>query len=352
MKHINLYRFSITIGISILFSCSYANKSADELSETALNDEYSVEEVTQYAPPENNEADNINYFVPLQIAEDDAIKSKEYATPQSPAFNPTNYLATRAATTIHDDGVHKFIRTADMKFKVKDLPQATHKIEDIIIKNRGFIIHSSISNQTPYSETINISKDSAIVRYYNNLQGSLTLKVPYQLLDSTLREIAPLALLIDYRNLEAKDVTTQLMSERMRQARMGRKQNRLSKAIDNKGRKLDDIVEAENTLDESQENADNAKIREFMINDQIAYSTIKINLYQDRTEYTEKVARKKEYIKEYEEGFGTQAIESIKAGWHIVCSIFLFLISIWPFILIITIIIIVLIKFTKPKKDK
>jgi len=277
------------------------------------------------------------------------LKSEE-SVPATLKFVPPsvvpNFIATSAATGINDDDMHKFIRTAQMKFKVKDVVEATHLIESIILNNKGFIINTSISNKELNSQTINISKDSALMTYYTNLESRLQLKVPCQLLDTTLRQIAPLAVLIDYRIVDAKDVTVQLMKDNLDKIRMEKKQKRLSAAIDTKGRKLDDITEAEHALDYALEQADKAKLSEFTTNEQIAFSTISINLYQDVMEHKEKVLRQKE-LKTYEPGFGSKIADAFVGGWYILSAILIFLINIWPVLLIIVVIVIVYFRIKK-----
>lgn len=320
MGHTNKFYLISSICITVLFSCSKAgnNKMMDEAYE--VSNEFSaseerVEYQASYESEKSEEAVNTNVKFPPQIL--------------------PNFLVTVAASGVNDDEMHKFIRTAQMKFKVKDVVDATHLIENIILNNKGFILSSSIVNKQLSPSTINVSKDSSLVTYYLNQESKLQLKVPSQLLDTTLRQIAPLAISIDYRTVNAADVTTRLMSEKMAQARMTKKQKRLSSAIDNKGQKLSDITNAEEALDNAMEREDMAKISEFITNEQIAYSTISIDIYQDIKEYSNKVLRT-ENIEEYDSGFGVRFVEGLANGWYIVTVIFLFFINIWPIMLVVT----------------
>jgi hypothetical protein len=236
-----------------------------------------------------------------------------------------------------------------MRFKVKDTPQAVQKIEDIIVRNKGFIIHSTINNN-PEVNTISLSKDSALVIYYNNPTANLELRVPHRMLDSTLWQIAPLSILIDYRILEASDVTVELMSNKMIQERLAKKQQRMSTTIGSRSGKLEEAMDAEERLDKALENADNAKLSEYTTNDRIAYSTIYINLYQDQTAYKEKVARDTTGdISVYEPGFGSKMADALGNGWSAICAIFLLLVSIWPIYIIAAIAIFAYIKFKKAR---
>ena len=44
-----------------------------------------------------------------------------------------------SAAVAKEDSTHKFIRTADLKFKVKNVPQSTYYIENIVSKFDGFV---------------------------------------------------------------------------------------------------------------------------------------------------------------------------------------------------------------------
>ena len=289
---------------------SMTNIAEDEVNKA----DQALAEIYESSPRNSDQKNNTVKFVPPTIV--------------------PNFIVSPAATAPYDDGVHKFIRTANLKFKVKDVVQATHIIENVTLKNEGFIIKSNIANQNLMSETINISRDSALLRQEYDLVGNLELRIPYTLLDSALRQIAPLAVIVDYRTIEAADVTTQLMDERMKQQRLNKKQQRVSTAISTRSGKLEDVIAAEESLDYALEQADKAKIKEFSVNDKINYSTININIYQDKISYSETIVRQTEVVKEYTPGFGSQAMDAVKAGWDIISNLFLFLITIWPLLLI------------------
>jgi hypothetical protein len=311
MKRTNNFLLVIIIGIIGLSSCSnnkeasIANVKAFDPAEIPAKEEQMSQEAS----------DQVIRFVPPQIM--------------------PNFIATKAASTGYDDGVHKFIRSAKMKFKVRDVTYATQEIEDIIIKNRGFIITSAINNNNPATKTIKIAEDSACIIHYNNLTASLTLRIPQQLLDSTLRQIAPLAILIDYRTVEATDVTAQLMSDKMKQERLAKKQSRISNAISGKRGQLEEVMNAEEALDNALKETDKTILSEYNMNDNIAYSSIYIDLYQDQTEYMEKVLCNTENIKTYEPGFGAKVINAFSDGWAVICIVFLFLINIWPVLILL-----------------
>lgn len=258
----------------------------------------------------------------------------------------TNYIATSATTSANDDENHKFFRTATLRFKVKDVVTATSTIEDIIIRNKGFIIRSNISNNRIVENTYKIDKDSLLTIANNFLEGNLDLKVPKELLDTTLRTIAPIAIHIDYRIVEAEDVTVKLMSEKLAQIRLDKKQKRIGNTISTRSGKLSDVMDAEEMLDQSLEVADKSYISTFITNEKIAYSVIKINVYQDAIQEKNIIPA----LNKYKPSFGRELISGLSGGWNIICTIFLFFVNIWPITLIATASVIII--YRKIKKDR
>lgn len=328
MKCIN-YLLLITFCSSILFACG--NNSHKEAPQ--MMSDYASSEVS---------AGNVDELDDQKVLAVHRSASSGLAQP--------NYLATSAASTAFDDGVHKFIRIARTKFKVKDVVLATQGIEDIVLKNKGFILKSFVKNNNVNQRTLDISKDSAVIICQSTLTANLQMKVPSHLLDTTLRQIAPLVKIVDYRIVEAEDVTAKLMAEELVQIRLAKKQKRISNAINTRSGKLDDAIDAENTLDSSLEEADNRKIAEYNLNEQIAYSLITIELYQDNVEYARRILKENDAYEVYKPGFGEQILDALGNGWLIVSDIFIFLISIWPILLMVVAGIVVFQKIRKKKE--
>lgn len=244
-----------------------------------------------------------------------------------------DFAQSNAASTINDDLLHKFIRKAELRFKVHNVPQATYTIENIVLKNNGFIINSSIQNNQNQAVTTNISEDSAVVVYYSNLYTTMELRVPKERLDTTLKELIPLATHIDYRIVDAQDVTIDILSDQLTQARLAKKNDRVKRAVDTKGSQLDDVMRAEQELDNIQLQKDNKTLFTYSLNDRIAYSNIYIQLYQNPVKYEERIVREK-VVDEYQPSFGDQLINALDNGWMAIRFIFILLVNIWPLIVV------------------
>src|SRR5687768_11819658 len=93
-------------------------------------------------PPEPTEAEAV-------AEEQDASATQTEAKNVSPQSG--GFISSSAART-HSDTSRKFVRTANMRFRVKDVRQSTFAIEDIVDGFEGFVsyttLNSSVSSRT------------------------------------------------------------------------------------------------------------------------------------------------------------------------------------------------------------
>lgn len=227
----------------------------------------------------------------------------------------------------------KFIRTADLKFKVDNVVTTSYKIEDIVYNNKGFVTYTNLTNNIANTETVQITADSLLQTVHYNLSNDIEIRVPNQQLDTTLKSIATLIGFIDYRIIKAEDVTLNELSNVLTQKRTTQHFSRITKAIDNKGKKLNDVLDAEDKLIGKEQQADDALIANLDLNDKVKYSTVKISLYQNEAMKSEMLPAAKS-IKPYQPSFISLLGDSLQSGWEMLRELILAIIKIWPLILL------------------
>jgi len=242
------------------------------------------------------------------------------------------FISSSAAKETGKDTTRKFIRTADVKFRVKSVINATYAIEDIAAKNNGFVTYTNLTSGIYNTSTIAISADSSLESVFYNVENTITVRAPNTLLDTTLKQIAKQILYLDYRTIKAEDVALQILSNKLTKARVQKHEKRLIEAIEKRGKKLNETTIAEENLLEKQEQADNAHISNLSLQDQINYSTINIIIYQRQTVSREVVANEKN-TKAYEPSFGVKLRDALYDGWNILEALLLFIARIWGLIL-------------------
>ncbi|KLT68748.1 DUF4349 domain-containing protein [Flavobacterium sp. ABG] len=230
------------------------------------------------------------------------------------------------------DSKQKFIRTADIKFKVKNVAKSTYAIENTVQKFGGFVTYTNLQSNIQEQIKTKISQDSTLETTKYTVENNVTIRVPNTQLDTVIKTIARQIDFLDSRVIKADDVSLKLLSNQLAQKRNVVTEKRVAKAIDTKGKKMTDIMQAENALATQKEAKDNTIIDQLSMEDQINFSTITLQLYQKETTKQEITASDKD-SNAYKPNLGIQIIDSLKNGWYILEAIFVFILNLWPFIL-------------------
>ncbi len=241
-----------------------------------------------------------------------------------------NYTSSTAAVENKTEG-RKFIRTADLKFRVKDVIQSTYTIEAITANMHGFVTHTKLSSDIENTDRTEMSSDSSLISTTYRVTNSISIRVPNTLLDSTLKEIAKQVVFLDYRTIDAEDVQLQLLANQLIEKRNTHFQKRVTDSGAHADKKEGNLS-AEEILLMTQEQKDNAQIDNLKLNDKINYSNISLYLYQNQTVQHEMVSNNR--TDTFEPGFFFKLWESLKIGWHSFTSFVLSLTKMWVFVLV------------------
>ena len=240
-------------------------------------------------------------------------------------------VSSSAAVENKKDSTHKFIRTADLKFKVKSVIKSTYNIEDIAASQGGFVTFTNLTSNIDEHESEKVSNDSLLITTRYTVSNTITLRVPNIRLDSTLKEIAKNIDFLDYRIIKADDVALQLLSNNLTINRSVNNEIRLKRAISNRGKKLKETTLAEELLSNKQEQADNARISNLSLRDQLNFSMINLIIYQSQTIKHELISNDNR-TREYQPGLGTKIVDALSNGWYILEAVLVFFINLWGLI--------------------
>ena len=248
------------------------------------------------------------------------------------AAAPNALVSSSAAVVNPKDTTRKFIRTADLKFKVKNVIQSTYDIENITSRQGGFVTSTELTSDISHTTETAVSADSTLAATYYTVTNSMTIRVPNAKLDTTLKEIARNIDFLDYRTIKAQDVALNILANDLTQKRLKKNEGRLIDAIDNRGKKLNETANAEELLLNKQEEADNAKVSNMSLADQINFSTINLLIYQRQDVKYELVSNNKD-IDAYTPSFGSKLLDSLRFGWDILDEFLNFLVKSWGIVL-------------------
>jgi hypothetical protein len=253
-------------------------------------------------------------------AEEATTTDAKEATSSSAAVEPKN-------------SKRKVIRTADIKFKVKNVPKSTYAIEDATTKFGGFVTYTNLESNISNTDETKVSQDSTLITTKYTVVNDITIRVPNTRLDTVIKTIAKQIDFLDYRLIKADDVTLQLLSNEMAQNRSKNSEKRIEKAIDNKGKKLNQIIDAEDHLDDKKEVNDTKKLENLSLKDQVNFSTLSLKIYQNQAVKQEMIANEKS-INAYRPNIGLQIWDSLKTGWFMLEGIIAFIVQLWGIALV------------------
>lgn len=241
-------------------------------------------------------------------------------------------MVSSSAAVVDSKSDRKFIRTADLKFKVKNVAKSTYSIENTVAKFGGFVTSTELRSNILSASTTKINNDSLLenTRFY--VENNMILRVPNTMLDTTLKTIARQIDYLDFRIIKADDVSLQMLSNQLSQNRNSANQQRVQEAIQNRGKKLGETLDAEDRLHNSQTESDEAKLSNLSMKDQVNFSTLSLQLYQREEIKSEKVANPNN--EEFRTSLGVRLLDGLKTGWHILEEIIVFIANLWAFILI------------------
>ena len=257
---------------------------------------------------------------------------KEEAPALESSTKVTDAISSSAAVDKKEDD-RKFIRTADLKFKVKNVPQSTYAIEDATNKFGGYVTYTNLQSTISDQIETKISQDSILETTKFSVENNITIRVPNTKLDTLIKVIAKQIAFLDYRLIKADDVSIQMVKNQLTQNRKSNHQKRLEKAIDTKGKKLNDIAIAESDLENQKEQNDSSKIENISLQDQINLSTIKLQIYQPESLKQEKIANTNDKSN-YQTNIGIEILDALKNGWYMLKEIIVFIINLWAILLI------------------
>ena len=242
----------------------------------------------------------------------------------------TTMAVSSSAAVESKNSDRKFVRTADIKFKVKNVANSTYAIENTANKFGGFVTYTNLQSTISDKSETKISQDSTLEITKYRVENNITIRVPNIRLDTVIKTIAKQIDFLEYRIIKADDVSLQMLSNQLTQNRTENQEKRLEKAIDTKGKKLNEVIAAEDNLNTKKEQKDNSKIENLSLQDQVNFSTLTLQIYQRETIKEEMIAN----AKTYRQDFGSKILDGIISGWYVIEGIIAVVAQLWSVILI------------------
>ncbi len=287
----------LLLSVLILINCNKSGVAQQEVKADLME---VIPEDQSYAP------------VPPPPALSEKLIPEENKSNQEPSASGKNDTISR-----------KVIKNGDMKIQVGEIKKAQSLVNDIIKKNNAYIQKENFQN-TDMDDNLN-----------------LIIRVPHKNFDSLISSFSNGVGSVLSKNISSDDVTEEYTDVLIKLANkkiyLEKYRDMLKSAATTK-----DMLEIQEKIRELEDEIDVAEGRLRFIDDRVNYSTLSLNLYKEkvRSSATSKI------------GFGSRFVDSVTEGWNSFVGFLLGMISLWPFFLVIPLVILLWRKWRLRKKDK
>ena len=219
----------------------------------------------------------------------------------------------------------KMTKTADMRFRVKDVQQTKEDLGKVIKSKGGLVIEVNISSNINNTEKVKFSADSLKEITSYSKEGFMVAKIPSSELDGFTNNVANAAVFVDTQSLRMEDKTLSYLSNKLKSDNAKEAVTELKKTNIKKGSNV------ETSLYIKDGDVDR-KIENISIDNQVRFSTITLSFYQDNTIKTMIVAN--DHLYDYKPNFFRRLALNFVDGLSYFKEVVLFLASLWLFIAI------------------
>lgn len=230
-----------------------------------------------------------------------------------------------SSVAVIPDAVNKkLIKDGNMRIKSNDMEASKKQLDGLLKEFQG------------YYESENLENDDRSTRY------NLRVRLPAQRFEGFIVALETGDDEVESKYVQTRDVTeeyidvvTRLKNER---AYMVRYQALLAKASTVK-----DILSIEESIRKLQEEIESREGRLKYLNDQIAFSTLNIELYKEKPY---------KYASRQKDPFGERVKKSLSNGWSFIVGLALLLVAMWPLWLIGAGVVVLVRRVRKRQKEK
>ncbi|MBE5321311.1 DUF4349 domain-containing protein [Pedobacter sp. MR2016-19] len=245
--------------------------------------------------------------------------NEKYASADTAVLEP---LSKESADST---AAEKIIKTADMRFRVKDVQNTKEQLSKTIKAEGGTVAEFSIESTIQETDKVKQSTDSLKEITSYRTQGYLVAKVPSEKLDEFTNTIARMAVFVDHQSMKMDDQSIAYLANKLKAQNRVDAIGKINKVASKKS------ANVESSLYIKDDYVDK-KIENMQIDSRVKFSTITLNFYQDNTVKTMIVANDNLY--DYRPAFVNRLWLGIVNGWTIFKEIIIAISNLWMLILV------------------
>jgi hypothetical protein len=207
----------------------------------------------------------------------------------------------------------KMIREGDVRFETGDLQKTRQAITARVRELKGYVSEDNTTHSEGHTE------------------HQMTVRVPEPGFDQLMETVTRTASHVDHRSIRALDVTEEFIDV---EARMKTKKQMEARYLEllAKATKVEELLNVERELGNLRAEIESMEGRLKFLQNQVSFSTLRI------TFYTKNIS---------ESGFGHKISNALTNGWSYLLSFLVLLMSLWPFVLILAVVLFLVIRKEK-----
>ncbi|MFV8268997.1 DUF4349 domain-containing protein [Flavobacterium sp. GT2N3] len=209
------------------------------------------------------------------------------------------------AKETHQSIEQKIIKEGNLRFETNDLTATYNQIHDAVKSH-----NATIQNETE-------GKD------YESVFRKLIIRIPSKNFDLFLKDISKGVAYFDNKEISSQDVTAEYIDIDARLKAKKVLENRYLELL-KKANKVSEMLEIEKQLSSIREEIEAKEGQLNYMQNRVSFSTITVEFYKSIAEESGVTA-----------SYGIKIWTAIKSGFNSVSSLFINLLSIWPFIIIL-----------------
>jgi hypothetical protein len=236
----------------------------------------------------------------------------------------SSYEAGRKSSNADTSVQPKLVKTADMRFKVKDVQQTSENITALTIKNSGMVMHHQMESNIQGSRDFRISDDSINRVSAFNTSADMTIKIPSEHLVSFMTQVAHMGMYVTLRKMDIEDKSLDFLSSKLKV------NNRKELVAQQKAGKV--IIKNPVNVMLLKDDMVDGQIDNHKIDEAVKLSVITLSFYQSNTIIKEQIAN--DDPSAYQLPFFKRLINSLAYGYSLFTELILGLANLWVFILL------------------
>lgn len=217
------------------------------------------------------------------------------------------------------------VKTADIKFKVKNASKCGKDVSALAHSMRGMVMHHQLQSTLNNSNRLPISQDSVLLVTSYTTQADITVRIPSENMEVFMDKVADMAVFVDNRNMNIEDKRLEYFSNFLKA------ENREEVTQSQQRAKKLTVKEADQLLIMKDDKVDRI-ISNYQTKADTEYSLVNLSFYHNNFVGKERVANDDLIL--YRVPFSTSIQNALLGGWHAFESLIIALAHLWAFVVL------------------